>query len=1123
MTWESVESKILWWSGTDSDKNPSDPTWNAKLAHPVGELLSTEADDIRSMLEDAYNRSPTARDMLNAFGPIRIGADLLSEIGAASFTDPWDSYVTFDLDIADIWYFDEKGTLVKGAKILTVIHELYHVHTKGRDPDNDLQQTADHDFAGPVLAFQNAVADELGLPKQISYHAAVLDDSGMDPRFALLVAGQSYTQGEIIDHAILGDARFTANADSISLAARTDDSRDLMIGLTGDDTLNGGGGRDFLWGGHGDDSLVGGNGDDWLGGEAGNDQLEGGQGNDQLEGLEDNDAISGGEGNDSAWGGNGNDTINGDAGDDQLVGGEGADSITGGDDHDTLWGEEGNDTIQGGAGNDELYGGDGQNILQGDAGDDYISIEDSGGNVVRGGDGYDVLSYYYSPSGVQIDTRYQSDVFDDIEGVEFIWGSLRNDHITYNAQDPFIRANDGHDKITFQSGGDVSGDGGHDWFVATGLSTETGFATTYFSRGDGRDYLDWEWVWDQGDKVATHTGFESIGLEYTIGEARLVFDGAIVAVHEHGGDSIALTEHKFEGEVALVFDDGSSIYLGGLAATRMTLHSDGSTSWFSDAGLDTHFVFDDGAGGTTFLSGAGDLLSNLPIDLVDIEPYKIAPSSTIVAGSGGEEQDGTDGSDTLTGTSGDDRLNGAGGADELTGRDGNDTLSGGTGNDTLDGGLGDDTLSGDAGNDRLVGGSGSDQYRLSDGDGQDAISDAEGLGQDKLTLLGSCSARDMVLATISGDLNITFGSSDLALSIEGQLSGSPSAGIELLEFSDGTVITRSELAEAAAAEAFEFGNATDDTLVGAASADFFVAGAGADTIYGRNGDDVLRGGTGDDQLAGDDGADLIDGGEGYDTAVFLHDSATYSFVRQSDGSILVSSSMADGGDTLSNVEAVYFEGDGVWKAIGQVAGWYGTNADDSWVSGSDQDDQIYGLDGNDDLSGGLGNDTIDGGAGDDQAVYFGSSSDFRFVRNEDGSVTATDLIGAEGADLLIDVEAIWFDGDSQWRAIDELAGMHGTPGNDDWLGGTPAGDRLYGLAGDDALFGGGGDDLILGGDGYDTALYDGASTDFTFTLNPDGSVTATDTSGLEGADTLVNIQAVYFVADQTWSALGDLI
>jgi hypothetical protein len=113
------------------------------------------------------------------------------------------------------------------------------------------------------------------------------------------------------------------------------------------------------------------------------------------------------------------------------------------------------------------------------------------------------------------------------------------------------------------------------------------------------------------------------------------------------------------------------------------------------------------------------------------------PSRDTLRGLGGDDSiAGLDGSDCLYGGRGDDSLDGGAGTDQLQGREGNDTLTGGDGEDRLDGGPGgdrldggpdDDVLVGGPGNDSLVGGEGWDTFRA--GAGNDLIDSADGRGE----------------------------------------------------------------------------------------------------------------------------------------------------------------------------------------------------------------------------------------------------------------------------------------------------------------------------------------------------------------------------------------------------------
>lgn len=96
--------------------------------------------------------------------------------------------------------------------------------------------------------------------------------------------------------------------------------------------------------------------------------------------------------------------------------------------------------------------------------------------------------------------------------------------------------------------------------------------------------------------------------------------------------------------------------------------------------------------------------------------------------------------------------------------------------------------------------------------------------------------------------------------------------------------------------------------------------------------------------------------------------------------------------------------------------------------------------------------------------------------------------------------------------------------------GTSDGDNLVGTAGDDVIRGGEGNDTLYGlagndfliGDGgsYNQADYDGYAADYTFTRNPDGSVTVSHPT--DGVDTLVGIDGLWFHGEEQWYSITDL-
>lgn len=95
----------------------------------------------------------------------------------------------------------------------------------------------------------------------------------------------------------------------------------------------------------------------------------------------------------------------------------GALSHLGGPNDDVLVGGSSTDVIVAGAGNDELHGNGGSDILYAGAGDDLIAIEQGAFFRIRGGSGFDTLSF--ADDGVQLDLGVVADVaLRDIEAVD---------------------------------------------------------------------------------------------------------------------------------------------------------------------------------------------------------------------------------------------------------------------------------------------------------------------------------------------------------------------------------------------------------------------------------------------------------------------------------------------------------------------------------------------------------------------------------------------------------------------------------------------------------------------------------------------------------------------------------
>lgn len=170
-----------------------------------------------------------------------------------------------------------------------------------------------------------------------------------------------------------------------------------LSGPTGGVTVNlAAGGPQAVGGGMGVDTFVsienvnGGAFGDTLGGGSGANAINGGAGDDSLSGLGDADLLFGADGADSLYGGEGDDNLDGGPGANLLRGEAGDDVLRGGQDFDDLHGNMGDDTLTGGGGDDWVVGGKDGDSLAGDGGGDIV-FGNLGGDTCDGGDGGDIV------------------------------------------------------------------------------------------------------------------------------------------------------------------------------------------------------------------------------------------------------------------------------------------------------------------------------------------------------------------------------------------------------------------------------------------------------------------------------------------------------------------------------------------------------------------------------------------------------------------------------------------------------------------------------------------------------------------------------------------------------------
>lgn len=163
----------------------------------------------------------------------------------------------------------------------------------------------------------------------------------------------------------------------------------------------------------------------------------------------------------------------------------------------------------------------------------------------------------------------------------------------------------------------------------------------------------------------------------------------------------------------------------------------------------------------------------------------------------------------------------------------------------------------------------------------------------------------------------------------------------------------------------------------------------------------------------------------------------------------------------------------------------------------------------------------------DQVDYVGSLLDYTFTQNPNGTVTVTH--SEFGTDTLSSIEGFWFGGEGAWYSLEDAIRL--TSSNSDTGVFTDANGTIVGNTANNQMIGNGqnnvfyadrGDDFIDGNGGdYNQVDYDGALVEYTFTLNADGSVTASHATW--GVDTLVDIDGFWFIREQAWYSIEDAI
>ena len=457
--------------------------------------------------------------------------------------------------------------------------------------------------------------------------------------------------------------------------------------------------------------------------------------------------------------------------------------------------------------------------------------------------------------------------------------------------------------------------------------------------------------------------------------------------------------------------------------------------------------------------------------------------------------------------------------------------------DTLTGTGGNDTFMGGAGNDRYNSGAGSDVYVYTAGDGNDYIDDESGSTTDVDVLkLTDLNVGDVTLSRSGSHLNITVNSTGQVIIIDEQLySTTANWGIEQIQFADGTIWNRTQIADAVTT--VSTGTAGNDTLTGTSSADILVGGSGNDTLNGLGGNDVYRyqRGDGHDTIiegAGNGNADrlVLSGITVADVTLSKSGTDARLTIRESapgvgdGGSILIKETLDDANDR--GIELIQFGDGATWSRSQlriEMLDALSTNGNDT----------IDGFNVADVIEGGLGIDVINGWGGSDTYIYVrGDGHDTIIEGAGNGNADRLVLSGITVADVTLSksgtdarltiresapgvgdggsiliketlddandrgIELIQFGDGTTWSRSQlriEMLDALSTSGNDT-IDGFNVADIIDGEDGNDIIRAWDGNDRVSGGLGNDT-ITTGAGND-TIVFRPDF-----------GVDTITDFQA----------------
>ncbi|MGR9148099.1 calcium-binding protein [Rhizobium leguminosarum] len=862
----------------------------------------------------------------------------------------------------------------------------------------------------------------------------------------------------------------------------------------------------------------------------------GASGNETLIGSYLDQNLSGNNGNDFIDGKGGSDIIHGDAGNDtlamtvanigevdQLDGGAGTDTVTFEQFQSSVYvdmvannGEArtsdttsastssdrliatlvNNENLKGTAFSDVLLADAGNNTLEGGAGDDLMDGR-SGNDILLGGAGNDVLEGYIG-----------DDQLDGGVGADSLRGGLGNDTYIY-------RAGDGADVIF-----EASSEGTTDTLKLSGIAPS---AVSLIRDGNN---LKIQFSGSAGDQVTLVSGastpaeFDQYGIEKiqfddgTIWDAAVLRQKSIYAGATDGNDTLTGTTASGDfggGKGDDVLNAGSGndnyIYRRGDGLDRITEDANSGAT-------DRITLVDIAKDQVVLHRVANDLYIEIKETVAGAADGGLILAKATLGSTSqqGVEQiafaDGTIWSSTqiLANISNVGWLPPA----TITGTSANDVLAGTTNNDIFDAGVGDD---------RIEGREGTDVYIYRSGDGNDVITDYRGARDNRLVFGSGIAVSDVVFSRVasdSNDIKLAFRSMAGSVTLDNQFWGD--AGVEFIEFADGTIWDETEISRRYVADQQTSG---DDTIWGTGLSDLATGGLGNDTLVTYGGNDRLVGGVGNDRLEGAEGTDVYVYGVGDgDDVIFDYRGSRDNALEFGSGisaaDVVFSRVASDSNDiklafrTMSGsvvldgqfwgdagIEFIRFADGTVWNETQFSARYVAdqtTDGDDTiWGTGLSDvatgglgNDTLVTYGGNDRLVGGAGNDRLEGAEGTDVYAYgVGDGEDVIFdyrgsrdnVLEFGAGIATTDVVfsrvASDSNDMKLTFQtmsgSIVLDGQLWGDAgIEFIRFADGTVWNETQISVRYVADQQ--TSGDDTVWGTNLSDLATGGAGNDTLL-----------------------------------------------------